>query len=256
MKKWVAVIVIIIFISPLKVEASYVSVTYAFIPTGEFSIAVPAGVQADDIVILVCTVDYLAHVYTGFWPAGFTQLYDSDLTLDGQSIGIAWKRLTGADSGSYTFGAVGNQYVCMATAFRGRDTGNPPVGVETLNNDSNVNPVSIIAPTITALQCDDLLWVSAPDVTNGLSGDGTTPPTNYTEREDFENAWSYLPVATRENVSAGATGAITGTFALTDSAAGWGAYQIRIPASSCSSSSLLRHKVRGKVNIRGKVKYR
>jgi hypothetical protein len=194
--------------------------------------------QADDIVILVATLDDATSAFdSGDWPTGFTELGEVDLTGDGQSLAVGWKRLTGADTGSYTFGSldagggVTPTWVCQAFAFRGRHTTDPPV-ISTIatNNAANTSPVSVTANGVTALDGDDLLMISAPDVRADGAGNGHAAPTDYAEKEDTENGWANLAGFTRENVSAGATGNITATLSLSTSSSGWAAILVRIPA--------------------------
>lgn len=207
------------------------------------SVAVPNGggaspLQADDIVILVAATDDVNAVFdAGDWPTGFTELGEVNLTGDGHSVAVGWKRLTAADTGNYTFGNLGGgatpDWVCQAYAFRGRHTTDPPViSAIATNNNANTTPVSVTANEVTAVAGDDLLMISAPDVRSSGVANGHTQPTNYTEKEDAENAWSNLAGFTRENVSVGATGNITATLALTSSSAGWAAILVRIPAAS------------------------
>lgn len=205
------------------------------------SVAVPAGVQTNDIIILVCTQDGTTAVFQpADYPTGFTELFQVTLTLDGQVVAVAWKRTTGADSGSYTFGDIGvgtGLWICQAVAFSGRDTGNPPVGTQATSNAANTSPVSINATGVTALLGDDLCWISAPDVTVDLSGTGHTAPASFIEREDDELSFDNLSIATRDNVAAGATGTVTGTFTMTSGTSGWAAYLIRIPAAGGGAPS-------------------
>lgn len=73
----------------------------------------PASVAAGDIVILVAAIDaQTANFQAGDWPTGFTELQEADVTTDGHSAAIGWKRLTAADSGSYTFGNLGASADC------------------------------------------------------------------------------------------------------------------------------------------------
>lgn len=199
------------------------------------SVAVPAGVQIGDIVILACAIDVLAAVFdTADWPTGFTELAESDVTADGHSAAIGWKRLSAADSGSYTFGNLGatGDWVCQATAFSGRHATNPPVAsTPNVQNTAQSPPITITANGVTAVAGDDLLWASAPDVTSGSSGNGQAPPASFTEREDAENVWANLSTATRDNVSAGATGSISGIFSMSQDTAGWVAFLVRIPVA-------------------------
>lgn len=199
------------------------------------SVAVPSGVQSGDIVILVACVDATASDFeTADWPTGFTELADVDITTEGQSAAIGWKRLTESDSGSYTFGAIhasAQDWVCQAFAFSGRHATDPPVATSAINNSSNSSPVTVTATGVTAVTGDDILWVSAPDVSASGIGNGHTAPTDYTEKEDAEYNLSNISGAVRENVSAGATGDISGTLTLTSGAAGWAAFLVRIPAA-------------------------
>lgn len=206
------------------------------------AVAVPSGVQSGDIVILVASIDQVDAVFdTADWPTGFTELAEVNLTEDGQSAAVGWKRLTGADSGSYTFGNVGQtaDWVCQAIAFSGRHATDPPVITSATNNIQNTNPVTVTATGVTAIAGDDLVWISAPDVRPDGIGNGHTAPTNFTEAEDTENAWSNLSIAYRENVSAGATGNISGTFAISSGWSGWAAFLVRIPAAAAGGATAL-----------------
>lgn len=226
---------------------AYIDSTTGSTDTDFPSTAVPVGAQADDIVILVAAIDNATGIAfeTGDWPTGFTELGEAALTGDGQTFAVGWKRLTGADAGSYTFGDIQNgaagtnDTIAQAYLFRGRHLTNPPV-ISTIatNNAANTSPVSITANGVTALDGDDLLMISVPDVRTGDIGNGHTQPTNYTEREDAENNWTNLAGFTRDNVSAGATGSITATFAITGASSGWGAILVRIPVAVAAAKAI------------------
>lgn len=198
--------------------------------------------QADDIVILTATTDDVTGAFdVGDLPAGYTELGEVHPSGDGHTVWVGWKRLTGADTGSYTFGSVSGAsatWVCQAYAFRGRHTTDPPViSTIAVDNNANTTPVSVTANGVTALDGDDLLMISAPDVRADGVGNGHTQPANYTEKEDAENSFSNLAGFTRENVAAGATGNITASFALTSSSSGWAAILVRIPAAAAGAAA-------------------
>jgi|GEM_PF-2898654 len=201
---------------------------------------VPTGVAANDIVIMTATVEVGAAFDPVDLPTDFTEIQENDVTADGQTMWLGWKRLTGADSGSYTFGSVtdggsNREWICQAYAFTGRDTTNDPVSTANVSNTLNSDPVTVTATGVTALNGDDLLWISAPDVNSANVGDGhSAVPANFTELEDVENVWSNLAGANRDNVSAGATGNLSGTFELASNQAGWAAYLVRVPGDSLS----------------------
>jgi hypothetical protein len=203
--------------------------------------SVPAGVQDNDILLLVFTIDLVSGTVTS-WPAGFTQIYFTTVPAppgDGQAMGVAWKRASG-ESGTYTIsmgnGSGSQDWLCQCVAFSGRVTSGSPVTASSnsIQNTPQSSPVSIDASTITAATGDDLCWISLPDVTATGIGNGHTAPTNFTERSDQEDTlggWSNLSVATRNNVSAGATGTVSGQFALTSGTAAWRAFLIALAAS-------------------------
>lgn len=198
---------------------------------------VPTGVAINDIVLIHVSGDNVGWtIDQADFPAGFTKLGSHHLTLDGQETAIGWKRLSAVDSGSYTFSSgVGGSvadWTCAAMAFSGRDTVNPPTFTSALSNAANTSPITITAPTLTALAGDDLAWFSAPDTLGTNLGTGHTPPSGYFERYDFVdvNNWSWLSGATNENVAAGATGAVSGTFLLSSGTSGWGAFLVQIPS--------------------------
>ena len=200
------------------------------------STSVPAGLAAGDEVVLVASIDNASALFNPEdLPINFAELNEVALTLDGQTVWLGWKRLSGADSGSYTFGDVGVTagWSCAAFAFSGRHPTDPPVSsTPNTSNAANTSPVTITANGATASQGDDLIWISAPDINTSQAGDGHTPPTDFMERQDVEDGFfTVLSGATRDNVSAGATGNISGTLTLTSGASGWAAFLIRLPAA-------------------------
>lgn len=198
------------------------------------SVAVPSGVAADDIVVLVLSRDSTSAL--GTWPSGFTELLNVALSaVDTQRVGSAWKRATGADSGTYDCGAGASvNWAMHAVVFSGRDTGNPPVLSSTTTDSSNALPTSVTAPSVTALDGDDLLYMCLPDTSAADGSYATSPPSGYTEAQDNQFQFAYAESAYKENVSAGATGSVTGTLSGSGNA-GWVAAHVRIPSSSVVS---------------------
>lgn len=185
-------------------------------------------------MILAATIDSGTAAFdVADWPSGFTELAETKVTFDGQTCAVGWKRLSGADAGSYTFGNIGASadWLAQAFAFSGRHATDPPVVSATAAvNTSAASPMTVTANGVTAVAGDDLLWILAPDVNASGAGNGTTPPAGYTETQDAENLWVNLSGAYKENVSAGATGTVSGTFAHTSNA-GYAAWLVRVPVS-------------------------
>lgn len=196
------------------------------------STSVPAGAAIDDIAILTINADN-ANAATYTWPSGFTEIAASAITHDLHGQAAAWKRLTAADSGTYDVSlSAGNNALLIAALFSGRHASDPPVLTEAINNSGNSSPISVNATGVTAIDGDDLVWIGGLD-TLGSVGNGCAPPSGYTERQDAGGGAdvSNISLATLDDVAAGATGTVTGTYSLTSSTAGWAAYLIRIPVA-------------------------
>jgi len=214
--------------------------------SGAISTAVPAGVAIDDIVVLVISVDGTGTDFSTLFPAGFTFDDQQTITLDGQEAAWAWKRLTAADSGSYSMDP-GNsaQWACSCFAFSGRDTGNPPTAsAANVNSAGIASGGNVSANGVTALAGDDLLWVVGFDMGSGsISSHTLAGPSGFTVREDDANGdWSWTGGATKENVGAGATGTETGTATFAGpTSAGYAAWLVRIPAAAGGTTHPNRH---------------
>jgi hypothetical protein len=197
---------------------------------------VPAGIQADDIIILAATYNAAAAAFDpADWPTGFTELDESDNTLNGQTSAVGWRRATGAESGSYTFGNVntsGSDWVAMAAVFRGRHTTDPPTQTKTINNSSNASPVTITSPTITAVAGDDLLHIIAADPTADNIVSSWSAPSGFTAMQTTMFRSSAMAGAYKVNVTAGDTGADSSNLILLSGASAWVAWKVRIPAAA------------------------
>lgn len=205
------------------------------------TIGVPASVVVNHILLIGFGID-TSSPGTITWPTGFALLDSirSPATPDGQSGGIAWKLAVGTEA-STTLTITGNGGIPSAQTYctgiivlEGRSTSVGPTAAGTTNTASNTSPVSISAASVTALDGDDEVWWSMPDVSVSGAGNGHTPPTNFTERIDVETGFANLGVATRDNIAAGATGAVVGSFALTSGVAGYAAFNVRVPVGAAS----------------------
>jgi hypothetical protein len=209
------------------------------------STAVPTGVAIGDIVVLACELDSATITFTGKWPTGFTQLVGVAGTKDGAQFGIAWKRLTAADTGSYTLTALSAsiEWAITAIPLTGRHATNAPViSANSLDNTGSVSPLTVTANSVTATAGDDLLFISIPDVVVSGAGNGHgtwAAPFTTGEIVDLESTggWCNIGVAKAENVAAGATGTKTVTFTLTSSSAGSGSWLLAVPAAAAGGTN-------------------
>jgi hypothetical protein len=205
------------------------------------AVAVPAGVQIDDIVIVAFTIDASAAAIDGAdLPTGFVELAEQDCTADGSTNWIGYKRLTAADTGDYQFGNIGSsgEWVCQAFAFSGRHATNPPVLSTTAVSNTLTNDPTVTANGVTAVAGDDLLWVSLPDSNANTAGASQATPSSYNAAEAQQNGWSYAAGAYRNNVSAGATGTVGAVFTTPGAVtAGYVAWLVRIPAAAVAAKA-------------------
>lgn len=209
------------------------------------TVTTPTGTVQDDIVILCAAVGG-SDTATFGWPASFTQFTAnaSTPTPDTKTIRCAWKREGATPPANYQVTndiGGGDKMILIAVSFSGRHTTNAPTAVATTQTTAQADPVSIAATGFTASTGDDALWYAAQ---SGGVGEGAftwtyTVPTNYTERQEaLADAYTTGVVGTRDNLSAGATGTLTGTMTSGDGDnAGWGAIVIQLPSAGGGGGS-------------------
>lgn len=149
------------------------------------AIPVPAGVAANDIVVIqlyVQSADAIASF--NFAALGFTVKTDTG-TLNAVARGrliTAWKRLTGADAGTYTVTwTTSALYTGFAEAHLGINQGIDPWDAVASIIGGSTTTVSF-AHTLTTSKLGDLIVVATSHATNG--GDFTPAPSGMTESYD------------------------------------------------------------------------
>lgn len=179
--------------------------------TAPQSLTVPSGTTTDDITIVCISVwnEGGTHTLTGgngTW-SKFRE-YSYATTTGTQYLSFWWKRATGADSGSYTFGGwSGSQWIeACAISFSGisNTTTNP---VEAEHHQDNTGTNNYPTVSVTTADSDPMLVFLGEQYTPGAS----TPPTNWTEVQDGSEtlALSYrLPAASGTYSTSGGTGSV------------------------------------------------
>jgi hypothetical protein len=196
-------------------------------------ITAPSGIQEGDILIAFWSQGGSGSA-TITWPDGFT-LLDSVLVPAADNTNrVAIKVATSSEPSSYTISSNASDY-CVAgiAAFSGRDTEATPT-VQTTSAPTAVEaPIAVDLAGVTAAEGDDIVWIGmrVPSAGGSLTSPLWTPPSSYTERID-QNAAFYISasLATRDNVSAGATGTLSGTIGASDDA-GYAGFVIALPAA-------------------------
>ena len=172
------------------------------------AVPVPSAAASGDIAVVGIYKENTAAITP---PAGFTQ--KAALTTSGTARGtlyVFWKRLTGADSGTYSFTWTGSTFRAAAAGlWSGRiATGDPFDGtVGTAESTSGVTTLNVSTSPAAANGDAVGFW------TNFNGGGAFTAPTNYTERQE---ASGVITLDTRDAVTSGSTGNVTATCSITD----------------------------------------
>jgi hypothetical protein len=189
--------------------------------TSTASVNSPVGVQQNDIIIIL-----------GFACAVLTSAYNISDSGDGFSAGnavfgagpaqgpnanLSWiYKVAGAsEPASYTVnvGANNNNRVLICAAWTGRNTSSP-IGINATTGPTagTGSPVSFALTGGTASAGDDLIWVPLNNPVSG--GAAWTNPSGFSSGLHVTSTTSPFPegyFAYENNVSAGATGTLTGT---------------------------------------------
>lgn len=187
------------------------------------SFAVPAGVAADDIIVIPIYVDS-TNTITGM-PTDFTEAPSSPLAYGAggvqSNVHVVWKRATGADVGTYDFTFNTSTYRAgMAHAYSSCvASGNPwdtLAGVPAASTAVD-NGVGTVTPPVsfTTTGAGRKLVFVGTDWSGGL----WTPPTGFTERMDAGDHVHTL--ADMDQAAAGSSGSVTATCVGSNKRSAW-----------------------------------
>ena len=157
---------------------------------------------------------------TGFtitWPTGFSLLTSAD--DDGAHNGgpcelvIGWGTTVASSYLITIAGGSSTNPIAIAAAWSETSSSAPTNYAATNEIVAGASPVSIPLTGVTALAGDDIAWFGS--VNYATAGTWVfTAPTSYTSQQTIQQTGTYTGAAnlsTRDGVSAGATGVITGT---------------------------------------------
>lgn len=140
------------------------------------AVPVPSGAAANDIA-LVGIEHYDGASLTITPPAGFTLLFTVTTSL--VTLRVWWKRLSGGDTGSYTFTWSGSKWnLGHAVLLTGAKTSGDPIG--TNYNTATGSGTSIPSTSVTVVFQPGLVHF----VANENAATQTTVPTGFTEVQD------------------------------------------------------------------------
>jgi hypothetical protein len=178
--------------------------------------AVPAGVAAGDVAVAFLESWQDATPPTVTPPTGFAQKGATWSSSDGLAVNsVWWKRLTGADSGTYTFTlGSGRWNTLQLLVFRGCATSGDPF-------DAVATPVAGTFGSITSMSLTVTDGGGAQVFTVYNDSSGThTPPTGFTEPAAVDVDCA----ACAYKLNGGATGSVTVSGASISSSSSAGAW--------------------------------
>lgn len=172
------------------------------------AVPVPAGGANLHIAIVGLYLESTATITTV--PAGFTNKVNLATSAGSRGrLAVYWKRLTGADSGTYTFAWTGSTFRSgISGLWSGRVTSGDPFDGTVGTAESVAAVTTLNVSTSPALAGGDAVGFWSDFSTAG----GFTQPTGYTERGDT----AAMTMDTRDNIAAGSTGNVTATQTTSD----------------------------------------
>jgi hypothetical protein len=209
-------------------------------PSAATTLAVtfPVTANAGDIIVL--------HVSSGgssvltFTCSGYSAVPGlSNVGYIGASgtLGALYKVAVGGETAAtVTKSSTADFMALQCNIFSGRNTTTPFTGASTSAAQFGSSPQSIACGTITAAAGDDLLFLTGEGNNVSNTSPTLTVPSGFANKLDTFSAVANVPAANscnQVNVSAGATGTITGSIAFTGGANNdAGGYMLSIAAGS------------------------
>lgn len=202
------------------------------------TVPLPAGTQDGDWLVYIIGNEQQAITSWG----GFTPDATASFTTDGgdSRVGgaIVGLRLASSEPANRTITIGGGDAApvrAACIALSGRSSSVPSLAAVTNDAGGGTGTVSTPLTGVTATAGDDIIVCSAV-IANNTSGTWVfTPPASYTSQQSATTAALFyaggVNLSTRENVSAGATGTLTGSWALASTTGETCGLVIAFPAS-------------------------
>jgi hypothetical protein len=187
--------------------------------TDQVTINVPTGTVNGDVLVFV-TDSWGETVTWGFTPAA-TGTFDV-VGNSGREGHANWAtKLASSEPADYTISlGGGNGFTCKAVcvAMSGRSSAVPFASQETDDAGNSATPVTAPLGGVTAATGDDIVIATGVFSANVTGTSTFTAPASYTTRENASIVNPFMgggvAIATRDNVSAGGTGTLTGSWVL------------------------------------------
>jgi hypothetical protein len=181
------------------------------------SVSYTPGANGNSLTLAVLSA-YNALTVT--WPSGFTQISSDSSTANNGPNGFLYvaqnpNASTAVTSYAPSFNVTTDPVVIIAE-HSGRSASLTSNVQASGQIGSSASPVSTPLTGVTAANLDDILWLGGCLDSTNTGAWVLTPPGSYTSRQtsDVQTSGEYavLNLSTRDAVSAGATGTLTGTY--------------------------------------------
>lgn len=186
--------------------------------------AVPASVASGDIIVVAFFADVSTTTISTF-PTGFAAAENSPRTVNAGGAGnhaihVAWKRATGADTGTYTFTLSASVFVYgNAVRYTGAvASGNPWDSPTAAGDGGNTGSTTTPDIAVTTAGPDRMLFFAG----SNFGGDtGTwTAPTGFSERQGGANTTN-LEISDKVQAAQGGSGNTHATLTVSDKVGDW-----------------------------------
>ncbi|AWY09480.1 hypothetical protein vB_RpoS-V16_44 [Ruegeria phage vB_RpoS-V16] len=199
-------------------EITFTTFSQPFAPPTSFPVAYPPGVQANDLLLLICGTDDTTGLNDWVTPAGWTLEYHGGSSTSDATITIFSKVAVGTESGDLTIaGGLTDDLAGMMLRVTNID---PGVGVEVVGAASILTSTTVSAPSITTLTDNSILiGIAAQD--GGDAAVYSADTAGYTELTEVRagtggGSGFGMVVATRTQATAGASGVCQFTSSRSD----------------------------------------
>lgn len=202
---------------------AYRSATNTTGSSDSVTINLPSGVVDGDWLVYI--VGNEGETVT--WP--FTPAATAAITVDGDTTrtgsGAVAIKLASSEPANRTItigGGNGAPVRCACVAISGRSSSTP--SLTTVTNDAGAGTGTVSTPLtgVTAVAGDDIVIATNVSATNAAGSWAFTAPASYTKRAEAVSNGTFfgggVAIATRDNVGAGATGTLTGSWVLASTA--------------------------------------
>ena len=211
---------------------------------GAVSVTQPPSTASGDLLIMTISSDNTA---TWSWPSGFSDLgaglVNFGGSIDGQTMGIAWKIATGSEPSTYDVTISGGSKYFSASVMRITGAASSsPIGTYNYNTTASgaASPATVTSPSITPSTDHNLiLWIAGAD-SNSSGSYSYTVPSGMTAEVGPANdgTWSSHEIASLAQTTAAATGALSGTASRSTYNVAYAAFSVAIkPAVSGTAQS-------------------